>query len=1206
MEARNKLREYLTKGNAKQLAKLLKDLPVRSVSQRVNEELDEDGTTALILCAKALKEGDGDAEDYAECCLLLLKSGANVRAKTTDGQTALHWAVSCCTPTLAAILLSAGADPNQKDQNGINALQLAIKEGSAENVKLILDKRPQLADERDEFGVPPVIIALQQYQEDIVRHLVEAGADVNIQETRNLRTPLHYALYTKKLKILEFLLGHNPDLTKTDHRGTTIVHRSSAIRDKQYLEAVVRLSKAPPDSLWRMADEEGNTAVMLSCQNDNYDQLVILLEQGATVSDHDKYGRTALHHCVENTETECAELLLQTDTSLLNTPDKEGLTPLHMAAITGNSNFLRLLLKKGANLTCRDQEGHTVVHWATVTGHTECLEILIDHDADLSTPDKHKARPIHYAAQIARDGFNTQGKEDSTQVLRLLLQHQVPYDITDKDGRQPLLWAASAGNPPACKILVEAGADPNVVDNDGLTALHCAASRGHTSCMETLLSDCKAKVDPEDRNNCTPLFYAITLGNIDCMKMLVQHRADTAHVDNKGRSPAHCAALKGSQEALRVLLKNKADLWSPSQQGNYPIHEATHGGHAEIVRFFLAQSGNDDVVDLANDDGRTCLHIAALTNNLNICKLLLDADANVNTVMMSKGKYYTPTDAALLKGHRETGDYLISKGGKKGSFITNDAAIIIQRNLKLKSRLRPTSSTRRVKSPKRRDSNRLEVLSPEKVEPREETEEIHIESENVKEEDSKPAPVSATVNLQVQRKQTPEIKDVKSTDSKKTETKPAEKKSPSRNDASVNTDNKSASPRKGILKSTKENGKENAEPMGSSPTKQKKKDVKDVPEVTATNGTADTNSHNSVDSGEFYRASSQRESNTSEPRSRSRMSKSSRILAQEVQASVRRYEEERRAVREYHQLRRAQIYTGPLYDIALFSSSFHQNNREDAFGTHDNDRPAKRQTFYTMSQSSEHVNGDMEFSTRTDDHTHARKAQKAKGKSDSNIARQPSSRKPKKMNQNVNEDRHHKDKDVEQLANQTEQLYTDLNNKAAASVQSARQMNNELRSSFDQDANRGKRATPQNGHSGENETKKSRRERQRDEQKRREEEFHRLLVKAYRPETCLPEQKGKDGSGRGRNTSLGLTRSKTMVSTQGTPSPSRPVSVYSKRSTASQPRPSRPTTTVMTPYGTRKVPIGEPTVLPVIDTKHDEKTKLNGKHQPSPQKESEV
>ncbi len=65
----------------------------------------------------------------------------------------------------------------------------------------------QLANDRDEFGVPPVIFALQNGQGDVVRYLVEAGADVNAQEARTLRTPLHYALYTKNIKIFQFLLG---------------------------------------------------------------------------------------------------------------------------------------------------------------------------------------------------------------------------------------------------------------------------------------------------------------------------------------------------------------------------------------------------------------------------------------------------------------------------------------------------------------------------------------------------------------------------------------------------------------------------------------------------------------------------------------------------------------------------------------------------------------------------------------------------------------------------------------------------------------------------------------------------------------------------------------------------------------------------------------------------------------------------------------
>ena len=67
-------------------------------------------------------------------------------------------------------------------------------------------------------------------------------------------------------------------------------------------------------------------------------------------------------------------------------------------------------------------------------------------------------------------------------------------------------------------------------------ALHCAASRGHSNCMTTLIQDCGAIVDSKDRTaGCTPLFYAITLGHIDCVSVLLERGADASYQDKKGR-----------------------------------------------------------------------------------------------------------------------------------------------------------------------------------------------------------------------------------------------------------------------------------------------------------------------------------------------------------------------------------------------------------------------------------------------------------------------------------------------------------------------------------------------------------------------------------------------------------------------------------------------------------------------------------------------
>ena len=68
-----------------------------------------------------------------------------------------------------------------------------------------------------------------------------------------------------------------------------------------------------------------------------------------------------------------------------------------------------------------------------------------------------------------------------------------------------------------------------------VTALHCASSRGHVTCVDVLLTS-SANVNSVDCSGCTPLFYAITSGHAHSVTSLLQHGADPNHVDLKGRT----------------------------------------------------------------------------------------------------------------------------------------------------------------------------------------------------------------------------------------------------------------------------------------------------------------------------------------------------------------------------------------------------------------------------------------------------------------------------------------------------------------------------------------------------------------------------------------------------------------------------------------------------------------------------------------------
>ncbi|KAJ9574723.1 hypothetical protein L9F63_008093, partial [Diploptera punctata] len=436
------------------------------------------------------------------------------------------------------------------------------------------------------------------------------------------------------------------------------------------------VSYDPPSSPMNSIGE-GATPLMYACQQAREQEVSrILSKKPSAVRERDRTMKTALHYCAENASIACADIIIAAAPDLVDVRDEDGYTPLHLAVIAGNRQLIKFLLAKNADVNCLDYERHSVVHWATVCGEVEALELVLDAGANPSTPDIHGGYPIHYAAQMC--GPNSEMGNDvrfGLAVLRKLLGRGVDVNVRDKDGRQPILWAASAGSADAILALVNAGANVEADDKDGLTALHCAASRGHTDCLETLVTLCGAEVDVIDSNGCTALFYSVTLGHADSTQLLLSFGAEPNRQDRKGRTPAHCGAAKGQLETLRILGVHGANLWVRNVRGDYPLHEAVVSGRKDLVRWLLNQ--RPDAVNSPNNDGRCPLHIAAINNNVEMCKILLDGQALLNPVMRtSKGHLMTPIDAALHRGNRGCAKYLQLHGGVPASKLTDKAAKI--------------------------------------------------------------------------------------------------------------------------------------------------------------------------------------------------------------------------------------------------------------------------------------------------------------------------------------------------------------------------------------------------------------------------------------------------------------------------------------------------------------------------------------------------
>lgn len=71
--------------------------------------------------------------------------------------------------------------------------------------------------------------------------------------------------------------------------------------------------------------------------------------------------------------------------------------------------------------------------------------MIIQAGADPSTPDIHGGYPLHYAVQMCGSNYDNANLTEAVKVVQTLLRHGINVSVMDKDDRQPILWAASAG-----------------------------------------------------------------------------------------------------------------------------------------------------------------------------------------------------------------------------------------------------------------------------------------------------------------------------------------------------------------------------------------------------------------------------------------------------------------------------------------------------------------------------------------------------------------------------------------------------------------------------------------------------------------------------------------------------------------------------------------------------------------------------------------
>uniref|UniRef100_A0A8D2IWM8 Ankyrin repeat domain 35 n=1 Tax=Varanus komodoensis TaxID=61221 RepID=A0A8D2IWM8_VARKO len=170
------------------------------------------------------------SKGLTECLSLLLTYGAEVNDKNDDGSTALHLATIACQPQCVKVLLQHGANEDCVDRENRTPLHWAASSGCASSVLLLCDQEAFL-DVMDNHGRTPLMIAAQGGHPTICSQLLQRGAAVDLLD-REGKTALMLACESGSTESAELLLQSGAHVGLADSTGRDALHYATQARSR--------------------------------------------------------------------------------------------------------------------------------------------------------------------------------------------------------------------------------------------------------------------------------------------------------------------------------------------------------------------------------------------------------------------------------------------------------------------------------------------------------------------------------------------------------------------------------------------------------------------------------------------------------------------------------------------------------------------------------------------------------------------------------------------------------------------------------------------------------------------------------------------------------------------------------------------------------------------------------------------------------------
>lgn len=592
---------------------------------------DKEGKTPLI-CAVEQNKFEIAKQ------LLVYSADVNLTIEST-GQTPLHIAAEKGYFDILELLLQNNA-MLVDDANGDSAIRIAqrkLDEGNIDYEKIVnalcvIQNRDSLSSSmynadvfakqlKDSPGViesyGPHLLreAIQKRYFDIVKILVEAGADINKNDTEGVNA-VHEMAMSNSDEMMRYFLEKKGDLTLKEFHGRTPLLCACSSASPKTIKVLIEAG-----SLYAL-DDEGSTPMQLvvDCPETNKNEAIEIisdftfetaksklteeaeleemLEQNAFLL-RDK-GSFFMQWAVTNKSTYTINFLISQGVSV-SERDDAGTTVLITAVKAGDIDMIRVLVESGSITGVHDNDGRTPLHYAALGDNVEIVDYLIENGAT-NKKDNNGKTPLDLCSRR-----QSKAAKQISHSIRHLIEYFIEMDAAQnyhqfkevfkkyrtKYGVHSAIRAISYNSKPHVEYLINHGLKPTVRDEKGMTLLHYAVP--HCFEIAKFLIDKGANVNAQSEGGYTPLHIACKYqNNDDIIHLLIEHGADVNLTTKNNITPLFLAMKVGNTIAINSLLNKGADPNIRTETDLAPLDIAARRHNTEMIDILISK-GADEV-----------------------------------------------------------------------------------------------------------------------------------------------------------------------------------------------------------------------------------------------------------------------------------------------------------------------------------------------------------------------------------------------------------------------------------------------------------------------------------------------------------------------------------------------------------------------------------------------------------------------------------